>query len=109
MSKGDKDKLMDMFSDVGIKNPHFHHIVREMAPSTWAPKFRKYILDSQDIIKKAGVDLNTDIRNFTRAANGDGAHTKKAAKYVYDQLSNSKDVVKTMGELAEKMNKGIFF
>jgi len=56
------------------------------------------------------IDLNKDIRNFTRAANGGGAHTKKAAKHVHDQLTApDANVEKVLAELADGMNKGIFF
>ncbi|WP_164997596.1 DUF3024 domain-containing protein [Capnocytophaga sp. oral taxon 878] len=44
-----------------------------------------------------------------RVANGNGAHTKEAAKHVYKKLSQSDDIEATLKELAENMNKGIFF
>lgn len=93
----------------GGTNYDDHHVVRENAPSNWDDTHRNYILDSQRIISDAGIGLSDDIRNFTRAANGDGAHTKKAAKHVWEQLSTSTDVPKTMSKLAEAMNNGVFF
>jgi RHS repeat-associated protein len=110
MSAADKAKLKTIYSDAGITNPHDHHIVREMAPKSWDAVHQKYITDSQDIISKAGIDLNTDIRNFTRAANGGGAHTKKAAKYVYEQLTAPGAVVEdVLSQLGKSMNAGTFF
>lgn len=109
LSAEDKRKLREMYSDEFIDRPHDHHVVRENAPSNWDDTHRNYILDSQKIISDAGIGLNDDIRNFTRAANGDGAHTKKAAKHVWEQLSTSTNVPKTMGKLAEAMNNGVFF
>ncbi len=109
LSKADKDKLKKMYPDDHIKRPHDHHIVREFAPRSWSKKYQDYITKSQDIIKKEGIGLNDDIRNFTRAENGAGAHTKKAAKHVYEQLSQSTDVKATLKKLAKEMNQGIFF
>ena len=65
-------------------NPHRHHIVREHAPSNWSADARKWITDSQDIIAKVGIDLNSSIENFVWASNGLGNHSKKTAKTVYD-------------------------
>ena len=109
LSKADKDKLKKMYSDDGMKYPHDHHIVREKAPPKWSKEFRDYITKSQEIIKKEGIGLNDDIRNFTRAENGFGAHTRKAAKYVYEQLAESDNIQSTLKKLATEMNKGKFF
>lgn len=109
LSAEDKKKLREMYSDEFINRPHDHHVVRENALSNLDDTHRNYILDSQKIISDAGIGVNDEIRNFTRAANGDGAHIKKAAKHFWEQLSNSTDVQKTMGKLAEAMNNGIFF
>ena len=65
--------------------------------------------DSQDIIQREGIGLNDDIRNFTRAENGAGAHTKEAAEYVYEQLSQSDNIQETMKRLGKEMNEGEFF
>ena len=43
-----------------------------------------------------------------RVANGNGAHTKEAAKYVYEQLTSSTNVEQTFKDLAEKMNNNQF-
>jgi len=97
-----------------MKRPHYHHIVRENAPSNWSAKDRGYITGAQDIIKKHGIDLNTDPRNFTIAENGAGAHTKQAAKNVFEALSKADKasgkagVTEVLGNLARDMAKGIF-
>jgi len=54
------------------------------------------------------------IRNFTWAQNGGGAHTKKAAKYVHDTLVKAnKDgkpaVEAALKKLGEEAKKGHFF
>ena len=67
---------------------------------------RRYRTDH--ILKDNGIDLNKDIRNFTRAANGNGAHTKEAAKHVYEQLTSSTNVEETLKIIAEKMNNNQF-
>jgi len=109
LSAADKRKLKDKYSDAGIDKPHNHHIVREKAPKNWDSESQNHIIESQKIIKDAGIDLNKDIRNFTRASNGNGAHTKKAAKHVHDQLVKSKNIEKTLSDLGRDMNNGIFF
>lgn len=109
LSSADKKKVMKMFSDEGLENPHFHHIVREKAPKKWPKKYKDYITESQKMIKEAGIGLNDDIRNFTRAENGKGAHTQKAAQHVYEQLAKSDNIEKTLSRLAKEMNAGKFF
>ncbi|WP_420834435.1 RHS repeat domain-containing protein [Flavobacterium branchiophilum] len=109
LSNADKAKLKKLYSDDGIINPHDHHIVREKAPPKWSKEYKDYVTKSQDIIKKEGIGVNDDIRNFTRAQNGGGAHTQKAAKYVYEQLSKSENITETLKDLATQMNKGIFY
>ncbi|CAM5203469.1 hypothetical protein [Lysinibacillus sphaericus] len=94
--------------------PHYHHIVREKAPKNWDSVHRKYITDSQDIIKKHGIGLNDDLRNFTWAQNGGGAHTKKAAKFVHDTLVEANKEGKEAVEEALKLlgknaKRGKFF
>ena len=111
LSKEDKEKVKKMYPDENVEGgqPHFHHIVREKIPKNWDDEHQEYVRKSQEILSNNGIDLNKDIRNFTRAANGNGAHTKKAAKHVYKKLSQSDDIEATLKELAENMNKGIFF
>jgi len=70
----------------GMKNPHRHHIVREMAPENWSKKDRGAIYHAQNLAKKHGLDVNRDPRNFVWAQNGGGAHTKETAHYIRDQL-----------------------
>lgn len=111
LSKEDREKVKEMYPDENVEGgqPHFHHIVREKIPKNWDDEHQEYVRKSQEILSNNGIDLNKDIRNFTRAANGNGAHTKKAAKHVYKKLSQSDDIEATLKELAENMNKGIFF
>jgi hypothetical protein len=98
-----------MYSNDGMTYPHDHHIVRENAPSNWTKEYQEYITKSQQIIKDAGIDINKDIRNFTVAENGNGAHTQMAAKHVYEELIKSKNIDETMNKLAKEMNSGKFF
>ncbi|WP_447887116.1 hypothetical protein [Serratia fonticola] len=95
--------------------PHRHHIGREKAPKSWSAENRKLITDVQDVLKKHGIDINTDPRNFTWAQNGGGAHTIKAARYTRDVVVGAdarggKPAVElAMKELAEAMSNGRFF
>lgn len=76
-----------------MKNLHMHHIVREMAPKNWSKKDRGAIYHVQNLAKKYGMtDLNRDPRNFYWARNGGGAHTKKTAHYIRDQLAAASKV-----------------
>jgi RHS repeat-associated protein len=109
MTAKDKRANLKKYSSVGIKKPHHHHVVREKAPKSWSAKDQKYVTDSQDVLKKAGIDINKDPRNFTIAENGGGAHTKEAAKYVHDKVTTSTNLDQTLSDLAKDMNKGIFF
>ena len=103
-------KVKKTYPDENVEGgrPHFHHIVREKIPESWDKEHQEYVRKSQEILEKNGIDLNKDIRNFTRAANGNGAHTKEAAKYVYEQLTSSTNVEETLKKLAEKMNNNQF-
>lgn len=97
-----------------MQNPHMHHIVREAAPSTWKAVNRQHILDSQAIMSKHGIDINTDPRNFTWAQNGGGAHTAKAAKHVADILKEADKlglpgVEAALRTLGTNMRAGSFF
>jgi len=87
LSKADKDKLGPAPSDMYI--PHYHHIVRENAPSTWKLKNQKLITEAQDIMRQHGIDINRDIRNFTWAPNGKGTHTIGSARYVHKTLTEA--------------------
>lgn len=75
LSTADKNKLGS--TPAGMERPHRHHIVREKTPKNWDSVHGKYINDLQDILKQHNIGLNDDIRNFTWAQNGGGAHTKK--------------------------------
>ena len=97
------------YSKFKVKNGHHHHIVREAAPKKWDSKSRDYILKSQARLKLANIDLNSDPRNFTWAQNGGGAHTKDAAKYVWDKIKNSANIDQTLQDLADEMHSGKFF
>jgi len=110
LSKKDREKVKKTYPDENVEGgrPHFHHIVREKIPESWDKEHQEYVRKSQEILEKNGIDLNKDIRNFTRAANGNGAHTKEAAKYVYEQLTSSTNVEETLKKLAEKMNNNQF-
>ncbi|POZ55846.1 putative deoxyribonuclease RhsC [Lysinibacillus sphaericus] len=112
LSAADKKTLGPAPTD--MVKPHYHHIVREKAPKNWDSVHRKYITDSQDIIKKHGIGLNDDLRNFTWAQNGGGAHTKKAAKFVHDTLVEANKEGKEAVEEALKLlgknaKRGKFF
>lgn len=97
----------------GMQDPHYHHIVRENAPSNWNATSRQHILDSQDIIAKHGIGLNDDPRNFTWAQNGGGNHSQAAAAKVFNTLSAAdasggkpavEAALKNMGELMKQGN-----
>jgi hypothetical protein len=96
-----------------MQNPHYHHIVRENAPSNWNTTSRQHILDSPAIISKHGIGLNDDPRNFTWAHNGGGNHSQAAAQKVLSTLSTAglsggkaavESALKNMGELMKQAN-----
>lgn len=112
LSKEDLEKLGS--APDRMKNPHRHHKVRENAPSNWSKKNRDYILQAQDILKYYCIDLNTDLRNFTWARNGGGAHTIKAAQHVHEKIITAapqgKDAVEeALNDLGKEMIKGKFY
>ncbi|QCP54368.1 type IV secretion protein Rhs [Trinickia violacea] len=98
----------------GMKDPHYHHIVRENAPSNWNATSRQHILDSQSILDKHGIGLNDDARNFTWAQNGGGNHTQAAAEKVFNTLSaadasGGKPAVESaLKNMGEQMKQGTF-
>jgi RHS repeat-associated protein len=71
----------------GMKNPHLHHIIREMAPRNWSKAARGAVHHVQNLARKYGIDVNRDPRNFTWAQNGGGAHTQRTAQYIRNQLA----------------------
>ncbi|MGL4234036.1 MAG: RHS repeat-associated core domain-containing protein, partial [Casimicrobium sp.] len=71
----------------GMRNPHLHHIIREMAPKNWSKSARGAIHHVQNLARKYGIDVNRDPRNFTWAQNGGGAHTRATAQYIRTQLA----------------------
>ena len=87
LSSADKAKMGP--KPAGLARPHRHHVVREMAPTTWPQADRNVILDAQKIIHQHGLDENTSPQNFAWAENGCGAHTKAAAKNVHDRLKKA--------------------
>jgi len=113
MSAADKKAMGS--APAGIENPHMHHIVREKAPVKWNVEGRKHINDAQAIMKKYGIDINTDPRNFTWAQNGNGAHTVAAAKNVAatlkaaDKNNGLAGVEKALRDLGDEMTRGKFF
>ena len=98
----------------GMKNPHRHHIVREKAPSNWNESARQNILDPQKILKKHGIGLNDDLRNFTWAQNGAGNYSQAAARKVATILrsadaSGGKAAVEAaLKNMGEQMKLGTF-
>jgi RHS repeat-associated protein len=96
------------YNKYGVKNGHHHHIVREAAPKKWSKKNRDFILKCQDILAKAGIDVNKDPRNFTFAENGGGAHSIETAEHVFNEISKSANLDKTLSDLADAMSQGIF-
>jgi RHS repeat-associated protein len=109
-----QDKALKGAHPPGMRLPHLHHIIREMAPEKWAAAARQHILDVQQLAKKYGLDINTDPRNFTWATNGDGAHTQKAAEYVAKHLKaadlvSESEFFRVLDSLGEGMSKGKFF
>ncbi len=112
LSKEDLEKLGP--APDGMKNPHRHHKVRENTPSNWSKKNRDYILQAQDVLKYYGINLNTDLRNFTWARNGGGAHTIKAAQHIHEKIITAapqgKNAVKeALNDLGKEMIKGKFY
>lgn len=113
LSKADKAKMGP--APAGMVNPHRHHLVREKAPSSWSAANQKLVTDSQAILKKHGIGLNDDLRNFTWAQNGGGAHTIAAAKHTHsvllkaDQAGGLSAVETALKSLATNASKGIFF
>ncbi|EMS8291115.1 RHS repeat-associated core domain-containing protein [Salmonella enterica] len=91
-----------------MKNPHMHHIVREMAPKNWSKKDRGAIYHVQNLAKKYGMtDLNRDPRNFYWARNGGGAYTKKTTHYIRDQLATASKVGGKDGFLIKFVSLGL--
>ncbi|MEE3664804.1 hypothetical protein V2I52_23285 [Brenneria sp. g21c3] len=112
LSVADKRKMGP--APEGMVKPHRLHIGREKAPKSWSAKNRKLITDVQYVLKKYGIDINTDPRNFTWAQNGGGAHTIKAARHVWNKVMaaaphGKSAVEETLSKLGREMSRGIFF
>jgi hypothetical protein len=98
----------------GMKNPHRHHIIREMAPKNWTKAERGPIHHVQNLAKKFGIDVNKSLKNFTWAQNGAGAHSRQAAAYVRDVLvpaskQGAAAFDRALSELGRRMSRGEFF
>ena len=94
-------------------NPHRHHIVREKAPKNWSAMNRKLVTRAQAILKRRGIGLNRDRRNFTWAENGAGAHTVATSRYILCvlQKANAKGqsaVEAALKRLGQDARRGIF-
>jgi RHS repeat-associated protein len=85
MSAADKRAMGP--APTGMRNPHRHHVIREMAPKNWSKADRGAIHHVQNLARKYGIDFNRDPRNFTWAQNGGGAHSRATAHYVRNQLA----------------------
>lgn len=112
LSSADKTKMGP--APAGMKNPHRHHKVREKAPKNWSKENKNYITQAQDVLKHYGIDLNKDLRNFTWAQNGGGAHTIKAAKHVWNKIMDAAPhgkgaVEEALAKLGREMRRGRFF
>jgi RHS repeat-associated protein len=116
LSSADKKKMGP--KPPGMKRPHRHHVVREMAPKSWSQANRNLILDAQKIIQEHKLNENTSPENFTWAENGCGAHTIAAAKNVHDRLKlanvgkkkiRKQRVLKELKALRKDLSMGNFF
>ena len=112
LSAADKRKMGP--KPAGMKDPHRHHIVREMAPKNWSKAERGPIHHAQNLAKKFGMDVNKSLKNFTWAQNGGGAHTKQAAAHVRNVLvpaakQGAAAFEKALAELGKQMSDGKFF
>jgi len=113
LSAADKKALGGPPKD--MKNPHRYHIARESAPGNWSKFARGTIYHAQNILKKHDIDINKDLRNFTWAENGGGAHSKCAAAHVRDVLAKADktggkpEVEKALKRLTGEMRGGKFY
>ncbi|HHU9586155.1 TPA: RHS repeat-associated core domain-containing protein, partial [Escherichia coli] len=112
LSAADKKIMGD--APAGMINPHRHHIGREKAPRNWSKQNRDYITQVHDVLDYFGIDKNKDIRNFTWATNGRGAHTIKAARHVWEKVMDAApggvdEVEKALSKLGQEMRRGKFF
>ncbi len=97
-----------------MNNPHRHHIGRENAPKSWSKQNRDYVTQVHDVLEYFGIDKNKDLRNFTWATNGRGAHTIKAAKHVWEKVMDAAPkginaVEAALDKLGKEMSRDIFF
>lgn len=112
LSAADKKKMGD--APNGMDSPHRHHIGRENAPKNWSKQNRDYVTQVHDVLEYFGIDKNKDLRNFTWATNGRGAHTIKAAKRVWEKVMDAVpggvgEVEKALSKLGQEMKRGKFF
>jgi hypothetical protein len=70
----------------GMLNPHNHHIVMKGKFKQWKFVNRIYVIASQLLLKKYGIDVDTDPRNRTWTQNT--GHSIEYAKKVWHRLSN---------------------
>nr|WP_269475111.1 AHH domain-containing protein [Haemophilus parainfluenzae] len=83
----------------GMVRPHAHHIVFQKGPAA----AKKYIADSQRILREAGINPKYGIENLVWAPNKN--HTVAAAKKVNealrDAVNNGKSIKETLSELGK--------
>ena len=95
-----------------MRNAHRHHIVRETPPANWRPENQGLVGDAQDILRNAGIDINTNPLNYVWAPNGQGNHTIRAARETLRRLKDaggSVDRIKqALIELGEMVARGDF-
>ncbi len=113
LSKNDKANMGPKPKAHEMTNPHRHHIVREKAPKNWTDSNRRYVAHAQGILKKFGIGLNDDPRNFVWAPNGSGNHTIAASRKVSEALAIARkggksEVIKTLQSMGKEMRKGVF-
>ena len=113
LSKGDKAKMGPKPQAHEMTSPHRHHIVREKAPKNWTDSNRRYVAHAQGILKKFGIGLNDDLRNFVWAPNGSGNHKIAASRKVSTTLAEARKggkskVIEALNSMGEKMRNGEF-
>lgn len=97
-------KLSGTVPPIDMIRAHAHHIVFQKGPAA----ARKFIEDSQRILREAGIDPKYGIENFVWAPNKN--HAIDAAKKVNDALreavDDGKSIQETLAELGKKFANG---
>jgi hypothetical protein len=86
----------------GMQNPHNHHIVMKGKFKQWKFINRIYVIASQLLLRKYGIDVANDPRNRTWAENA--GHSVEYAKKVWHRLSK----IQRKGRSTEEVQNEIY-